>query len=294
MGTKYGAFLLLCIATLWLGSSCSVDKIEIGNENNTGSIESDLEINTTPIVVDQGQIWLPEIGLSWQWQLTDLPLDLSVEADVYDIDMFDNGEDVVDALHDRGRRVMCYLSVGSWEDWRPDAESFPAELIGKKYQGWPGERWLDIRRIDLLGPILSARLDLCRAKGFDGVEADNVDGYLNDTGFQITYDDQLAFNIWLAQEAHARGLSIGLKNDAEQIADLMPYFDWALTESCFEQGWCEQMEPFIEAGKAVIDTEYTDTDIEMAEICDQADSLHIHVILKTRDLTAYRLTCDDY
>jgi hypothetical protein len=62
------------------------------------------------------------------------------------------------------------------------------------------------------------------------------------------YDHQKTYNIWLANEAHARGLSIGLKNDDEQIADLLPYFDWALTEDCFFQGWCASMTPFITAG----------------------------------------------
>lgn len=294
MRVNRNAFVLSLIVFCWLELSCSADKIELEKERATDSIESHTVIDKTPIDNNQDKIWLPEIGLSWQWQLTDLPVDLSVEADVYDIDLFDNGKDVVDKLHNRGRRVMCYLSVGSREDWRPDAGLFPSEVVGNKYQGWPGERWLDIRRIDLLVPILSARLDMCQAKGFDGVEADNVDGYLNDTGFMITYEDQLAFNIWLAREAHARGLSIGLKNDAEQIADLLPYFDWALTESCFEQGWCEQMAPFIEARKAVIDTEYSATDVEMTEICKAADSQQIYVILKDRDLTAYRLTCDDF
>jgi hypothetical protein len=69
--------------------------------------------------------------------------------------------------------------------------------------------------LDSLGPILFARLDLAVAKGCDGVEPDNVDGYANNTNFPLTVQDQLQFNIWLANEAHARGLSIGLKNDLD-------------------------------------------------------------------------------
>ena len=37
----------------------------------------------------------------------------------------------------------------------------------------------------------------CRDKGFDGIEPDNIDGFLNNTGFDLTYEDQLA-HIWLA------------------------------------------------------------------------------------------------
>jgi len=160
--------------------------------------------------------------------------------------------------------------------------------------GWEGEKWLDIRQIDKLAPILLARLDLCAAKGFDGIEPDNIDGFGADTGFPLTYADQLAFNRWLADEAHARGLSIGLKNDSEQVADLLPLFDWALTEDCFAQEWCEEMTPFIAVGKAVFAAEYTDewTVAQfLNQVCPQADDLGLSVILKNRDLDAWRQAC---
>lgn len=236
-------------------------------------------------------IWKPAPGVTWQWQLTGLPIDTSVEAEVYDIELFDNDASIVAALHAQGRKVICYISVGAWEDWRPDADQFPPELIGKNYADWPGEKWLDIRQIEELAPLLRLRLDLCRDKGFDGVEPDNVDGYTNDTGFPLTYQDQLRYNIWLAEEAHGRGLSIGLKNDSEQIADLLPYFDWALTEDCFDQDWCEEMTPFIAAGKAVIDTEYTDTGIRLEDFCPQARILGISAILKHRGLDVFIQAC---
>jgi hypothetical protein len=237
--------------------------------------------------------WQPGVGTSWQWQLTG-DVDLSFEVEMYDVDLFDVEASTVAALHAGGRKVVCYVSAGSWEDWRPDAGQFPAEVLGNEYEGWPGERWLDIRRIDLLGPIMRARLDLCRAKGFDGVEPDNVDGYNNDTGFALTYEDQVNYNRWLADEAHARGLSIGLKNDDEQVGDLLPYFDWALTEDCFAQAWCDEVAPFVRAGKAVFAAEYTDelsVDEFLATVCPEAGSVGLSVILKNRDLDAWRQHC---
>ncbi len=167
----------------------------------------------------------------------------------------------------------------------------PRRYLGKKYQGWPGEKWLDIRQIDLLAPILRNRLDECAAKGFVGVEPDNIDAYTNNTGFPLSYEDQLAFNIWLAEEAHLRGLSIGLKNDPEQVLDLLPHFDWALTEDCFDQDWCEEMLPFIQAGKPVFAAEYTDTGIVLADICPLAREMGFSLILKNRELDAYREAC---
>jgi len=253
---------------------------------------------TTPVSVSpipsmqamQGA-WIPAPGTSWQWQLTGLPVDLGVEAEVYDLDLFDTDAGTIAALHARGAHAICYLSAGSLEDWRPDATDFPKEVIGEKYVGWAGERWLDIRRVDLLAPLIAARLRLCRDKGFDAVEPDNLDGYTNDTGFPITDQDQLRFNRWLAYEAHALGLSIGLKNDPDQMADLVSDFDWALTEDCYDQGWCESASPFLQAGKAVFAAEYTDTGVDFDGACAQLQQAGFSLILKERDLTAWREGC---
>lgn len=97
---------------------------------------------------------------------------------------------------------------------------------------------------------MRARLDLAKNKGCDGVEPDNVDAYTQpDPGFPLTYDDQKAYNIFLAQEAHARDLSIGLKNDLDQVLDLLPYFDWALNEQCWYYQECHLLQPFIQGKK---------------------------------------------
>jgi hypothetical protein len=235
-------------------------------------------------------LWQPTLNTSWQWQLSGR-LDPTVKVAMYDVDLFETTAEEVATLRTQGSRVICYMSAGSWEEWRPDADQFPAEVIGVNYEGWPGEKWLDIRRIDLLGPIMRARLDLCQAKGFDAVEPDNIDGYTNTTGFPLTYQHQLAYNIWLANEAHARGLAIGLKNNPEQVADLLPYFDFTLTEDCFDQGWCDQMARFVAVGKAVFAAEYTDTGMTTDQFCPQANSLNFNGLLKHRNLDAWRQSC---
>jgi hypothetical protein len=214
-------------------------------------------------------------------------VDQSVDAQVYDIDLFQNDAPVVASLHSKGRKVICYLSAGSWEDWRPDAAKFPAVVKGNS-NGWPGEKWLDIRRLDVLGPIMEARLDLCRQKGFDAVEPDNVDGYTNNTGFPLTYQDQLRFNIFLANAAHARGLSIGLKNDLGQIGDLVTAFDWALNEQCFQYNECQTLLPFVAAGKAVFIAEYS---TPTSSFCPQANAMNFNALRKNLNLDAYRVAC---
>ncbi len=234
--------------------------------------------------------WKPSVGDTIQIQYSGA-IDLTKTADIYNLDMFETSAAQIAALHRRGLKVMCYINAGAWEDWRPDAAQFPPEVLGNDYEGWQGEKWLDIRRIDLLAPILRARLDQCRAKGFDGVDPDNINGYMNNTGFPLTAQDQLTFNTWLASEAHARGLSIGLKNDSEQLASLLNHFDWGLTEECFVQGWCSDLSPFITAGKPVFAVEYTDTGVAFNAFCAQASSLGLSGILKHRNLDAYVQIC---
>ena len=235
-------------------------------------------------------IWRPQPGTTWQWQLTE-PLDLSVEAEMFDVDLFLVSQEEIEALHRQGRIVICYFSAGTFEPWRPDADSFPEEVIGKALEDWPDERWLDIRRLDLLAPIMEARLDLAVRKGCDGVEPDNVDGYQNDTGFPLSYEDQLRYNIFLARKAHQRGLSVGLKNDLDQIPSLLSYFDWALNEECFSYQECDKLLPFVQAGKAVFGVEY---ELEPEEFCPEANALGFSFMKKHWDLDAWRIACWDF
>jgi hypothetical protein len=235
--------------------------------------------------------WKPSIDISWQWHLSEPPVDTSVDADVYDIDLFDNDRSVIDELHRQGRKVICYISVGSWENWRPDAKNFPELVLGNDYEGWPGEKWLDIRRIDLLAPIMRARLDLCKAKGFDAVEPDNIEIHDNNTGFPLTYSDQLTYARWLADEAHSRGLAIGLKNAPDMVDDSLDFFDFAITEDAFFFGWINKMMPFIRTGKPVFAAEYTDTGVDFPAACAWGKTNQIRFILKNRILTAFRITC---
>jgi len=176
--------------------------------------------------------WAPDLVTSWQWQLQDA-INTSVDVQMYDVDGFEVSRATVQELRDAGRAVVCYISAGSYENFRPDARDFPDSVKGAS-NGWPGERWLDIRKLRILRPIMRARMDMCEAKGFDAIEFDLVDGYQNHTGFPLTGADQLRYDIFLANEAHKRGMSAVLKNDLGQVRDLLSYFDVALDEQCFQ------------------------------------------------------------
>lgn len=230
--------------------------------------------------------WAPALTTSWQWQLQG-DIDTSVDAQMFDVDGFEVSRATVQALHDQGRAVVCYLSAGSWESWRPDAGDFPSSVKGDS-NGWPGERWLDIRKLRVLGPIMQARLDRCAAKGFDGVEFDNVDGYQNRSGFPLTGADQLRYNVFLANQAHRRGMSAVLKNDLGQVRDLLPYFDVALNEQCFQYDECNRLRPFVSAGKAVFTVEYR---LDLGEFCPQAAALGFNSLKKKLGLGVWRRPC---
>jgi hypothetical protein len=222
---------------------------------------------------------------SWQWQLDSPPRAPFLHVGMYDVDAVDTPAATVRALHAQGTFVVCYVSAGTWENWRPDARRYPRRVLGLPVAGWPGERWVDVRAYrGALGRILARRLDRCARKGFDGVEPDNVDGYANRTGFALRARDQLRFNRWLARQTHRRGLAVLLKNDAEQARVLEPRFDGALVEQCVQYRECFRYRAFARAGKPVFAVEYRRT-------CPARHPPWLDLMLKRLKLDAWRRPC---
>eukprot|EP01089_Gocevia_fonbrunei_P012667 TRINITY_DN3058_c0_g1_i1.p1 TRINITY_DN3058_c0_g1~~TRINITY_DN3058_c0_g1_i1.p1 ORF type:complete len:303 (+),score=59.17 TRINITY_DN3058_c0_g1_i1:93-911(+) len=233
--------------------------------------------------------WIPKPLTSWEWQLQGT-INTSWPVQVYDIDLFDAPNATISSLKSKGIKVVCYFSAGSCEDWRPDYASFPASVKGNPMDGWAGERWLDIRNLAVLQPIMEHRMDLAVAKGCDGLEPDNVDAYdqSENVGFPITYHDQIVYNRMLATQAHARGLSVALKNDLGQIGDLVDDFDFAVNEQCFQYKECDVLAPFIKSNKAVFNCEYSGS---AKVICPKALAVQLSTILKTFDLDGTGTAC---
>ena len=190
----------------------------------------------------------------------------------------------VNAIHARGGHAICYVDAGTWENWRPDVNQFPASVLGNK-NGWPGEKYLDIRQLSVLGQIMTARVQKCKQAGVDGVEFDNVDTYTAKTGFPLTASDQLNYNTYLANMAHSNGLSVGLKNDLEQAETLKPYFDYAINEQCMQYKECDVPAPglpgWVSSGKAVFEVEYKASMLN----CTKSNGWNFNAILK--DLNLY-------
>lgn len=262
-------------------------RLRLTSSNASDDADLDYEAITLTHTSPAPTWWQPAVRSSWQIQYSGA-IDTSLDVQIYNLDGADTPKAVVDALHARGIKVMCYFSAGSWEEWRDDADDFPPEVIGKPMADWPDERWLDISQLETLRPIMEARMQMCQDKGFDGVDPDNVDGYTNDTGFPLTSQDQLAYNRFLAAAAHARGLAVGLKNDIDQTLDLLAYFDWQLNEQCFVYNECSRIQPFVWAGKPVFNIEYQ---LAASAFCARANAMNFNSLKKNLKLDAARQSC---
>jgi hypothetical protein len=227
--------------------------------------------------------WAPHpTTAAWQWQLQG-KIDTSDPACVYEVDGFETSRATVAKLHRKGVKVICYLDVGSWEEYRPDAAKFPKSSIGAVYEGWPEERWLDIAHFHKFAAIMEHRIAMCAHKGFDGVEPDNIAGWENKTGFPLTRADQRRYNLWIARQVHRRGMAVALKNDPRQAKELVGHFDFAVVEECFHYHECGMFKPFIGTGKAVFEAEY---ELAPSAFCEQAKALDFSAIRKGLELFA--------
>lgn len=245
--------------------------------------------------ITEGNWYRPTVDTTWQWQLQG-ELNITYPVDIYNIDLFDTPPEMIAELHTQQHKVICYFSAGSFEPWRPDADRFQESDLGPPLEGYPEERWLDIRSENVL-TILKDRLDLAKQKNCDGVEPDNVDVYLSSPSLGITADDQLAFNRRIANEAHKRELSVALKNGLTQIPQLIDYFDFSVNEQCHQFNECELLNPFIEAGKPVLNAEYQPrftTEPGFSQLCETARAAQFRTIVLSVELDgSLRMSCDE-
>lgn len=238
--------------------------------------------------------WHPTPGLKFQYQLI-IPMDPDQHfipgVQVYVIDGFDTEAEAVKALIAKGNDSfpvypVCYLSAGTFEDWRPDAADFSESDKGSPLGDWPGEAWINISS-ESVRAIMRKRMEMCRDKGFVAVDTDNVNGYNNANGLGLTARDQLSYNRWLAATAHELGLAIGLKNDLEQLEQLAPSFDFFVNEQCHAYNECSAYNFIRSAGKPVWNIEYIPSAFK--EACRNQTGLE--TIFKTIKLGVCRHDC---
>ncbi len=224
-------------------------------------------------------IWKPKGVLDWYIQYAGT-IDYNKNVDVYNVDLEGTSVQNIKKLQDRGVKVICYISAGTFEDYRDDASDFLHSDIGNKMDGWP-ENWLDIRSTNVRN-IMKKRMLLAKTKGCNSIDTDNVDGYDNDSGFPLTYADQLDYNKFLANYAHSIGLSISLKNNLEQVKDLVNFFDFSINEECSQWDECNLLNPFVLQNKSVFHIEYVGS-------CKYIKGFSS--IIKKMSLNAYQINC---
>ncbi|MGG2399208.1 endo alpha-1,4 polygalactosaminidase [Pseudomonas sp. SH1-B] len=210
------------------------------------------------------------------------------DRQVYDIDLYDTPTQTITELKAGGRIVICYFSAGTWEDWRSDAASYPQAALGNELDDWPGERWLDYRRDDVRR-LLAKRLDLAASKGCDGVDPDNVDGYSNDNGLDLTEEQQIDFNRWLAEQAHNRNMNVGLKNAVELLPALSDHFDFAVNESCYRYNECDGYNYMRSQGKPIFIADYRKFN---DKLCRKADASGFRLQFFKLSLKGVGTPCD--
>ena len=234
----------------------------------------------------------PAPGVDWDWQLSErIAPPAGIAA--FDADKDSAPRAKIKALNSAGVYTICYVSVGTVENYRDDVDAFPASVVGKTYGDWPDEKFLDIRQIGTILPIMRARFQACKRMGFDAIEPDNMDVYENESGFQISATETVRYLLAIADLAHGMGMEVGQKNVPELTPYLIDHFDFIITESCFRDRWCDQVAAYTAAGKPIFDAEYTDRGINWNKACKLAERMNISMILKNRDLGPGRKSCNE-
>lgn len=291
-----GVITALAVIALAVGLGVGLSRRGDSDDDNNSNPDSSSPPTTNSTTNStSGTFWTPNAGTTWQIVLLYALNDTSANASVYDIDLFTNPESTISNLHDMNRKVICYFSAGSYEEFRPDANEFNKTDYGKELDGWPGEYWLNTSSPNVRR-IMQTRLDMAVQKGCDGVDPDNVDAYDNTNGLDLTTDTAISFVTFLADAAHARGLSIGLKNAGAIVSDVVDMLQWEVNEQCVQYKECAKFQPFIENEKPVFGIEYPSSAPRVStatktNICDNKDAQGFSTLLKDMDLSEWVEAC---
>ncbi len=258
-------------------------------------------------------IKLPPTGkISWDWQIgagSDSGVVVPAGVTLMDVDGFDISASKVAEMKQKGIYTVCYLDVGSYEAGRSDFDQYKYDdykyLLLEKDPDWP-EYFFDITDVfkpnSLLAKILKGRFQMCKDKGFDAVEPDNLQNDenvrgivtdLNPTGRKISTQQQIDFNGWVADTVHQYGLAVFQKNGPDKILSkdktgkmMVEKFDGILNEQCQEystQGAseCTPLAEYTKLGKLALNVEYKSS---ITLDCKLSNTLNINSLKKDLNL----------
>lgn len=301
--------VILVVVGLAVGLGVGLTRNKGGSDDSNDDTSDDGsgdDSNYTPPSTEN--LWMPSVGASWQIILKYpivLPDDgaksLEPDVDIWDLDLYDNNATTFKSINDAGKKVICYFSAGSYEDWRSDAGEFEDADKGKNLDGWEGEKWLNLSSPNV-HKIMKERIKLASEKGCDAIDPDNVDGYANDNGLGLTAKDSVAYIKFLSTEAAKYNMSTGLKNAGSIIDTVLDYVHFSVNEQCIQYGECDTFSTFIGANKPVFNIEYPDkapkvSTSEKTTICstsgDAADSNDFSKVIKKMNLDGWVSYCNE-
>lgn len=290
------AIVLVIVLAIGLGVGLTRSGRSQGSDDSSNPSVTPLPNGTVPSTV-----WQPKAGTSWDIQLS-APLDPSNATNfaAWDFDLFDNSKETIATMQSRGTKVICYFSAGTKEDWRPDAGNFTKSDLGSPMGDWPGETWLNVSSPNVR-QIMLRRLDLAVQKGCDAVDPDNMDGYGNQNGLNLTMQDTINYVSFLADAAHKRNLAIGLKNAGEVIPSVIGIVQFSVNEQCAGEGDCDLFAPMIQVGKPVFNIEYpkgtkTNNNINVSadlkkKVCHAKSQDGFSTVIKNHNLDSWTQLC---
>jgi hypothetical protein len=106
----------------------------------------------------------------------------AAKGTVIDIDLEDNwANGTLTTIKElaKTKKVICYFSAGTRENWRKDDYKFTTADYGQAMgPEWPGEWWLDVKSANVRS-IMKERIETAAKAGCHAVDPDNVDGYVS-------------------------------------------------------------------------------------------------------------------
>lgn len=270
--------------------------LRVHSSNNNGGFDIDM----IRLKLFEGDYAKIPIRASFTY---DLPSEqISYTTDVVFID-YNVTATKIEELKAQNKLVLCYVSVGTAENYRDDYKEFPEIVLGNPLGDWPDEKWLDIRD-ERVFEIMKARIEVAQENGCQGIDPDNIDGYANESGFDPSLEvgDTMDYLKKIADEVHSRGMLIGMKNadgivetakndnTTDEYKFINEYMDFSVTEECYRYTECDKYSIFTELKKPVFSIEYIteETDDYNSDTCDYfTDTLGFNILWSNYDLEEF-------
>lgn len=174
------------------------------------------------------------------------------------LDLWNYGTNDIKRVVKAGSIPVAYFST-QYEAWRPDAKDLIDYREHSGLDGWRDEDILDPGRMDEWIEVLYRRIDFAQEKGFQAIDADNIDGFYF---YHSSKDMNACAELWnkLASYARSKDMLVGLKNSGFLFGKVNNP-DFLVTESIYKWNEANTYQRF---GKPIFNTEYSKKEYKKA------------------------------